>query len=242
MRPLVQLALGLSVGTAVPLAVVGVLLLTREAEVDTFDVTPASVPEQRTGGLRADQGSDLLPYLIAAKDLPKPWKPQPQPAGVKPGNGTMKNAPYGIPDTRPTCARESLALEAFFASGPYAYANFTDGKARSVGERVLLFRPGVGEEAMVYLKGFHKRCPKVTGVWSGATGNGSYTYRYSTRNVPGLGDGAVQVRSTYTSGPFSFRQARLYIRFGDTFLLLYSGNSGAIPRVIVDRAVAKLGL
>jgi hypothetical protein len=222
---LIQIGAGLSVGIAVPLAVIMILLLAThdDSSGTTVRISPTAEPAQAQRGLQVTRGKDLERYLLTPAELGSGWTVFKQ---GKNSGLSMDKAVNAVPEFSTNCADfQASGVRAF--ETPWARTVLVNNKARkSVTETVLVFRPGLGQEVLAYLRGLVARCGKQT---QKIKGDG--TAHITTTGSPGprLGDESLRTISRVTySGGFTgtFRNDAIYVRIGDTVLVCNSSNGG----------------
>lgn len=226
-RVLRQVALGLAVGVAVPLAVVAILLAVRDGhEAGTVVVSPSPEATVAGRGLKATTGRQLLPYLLTAKDLGSGWRAAP--SGEALGRGDLAQAvpELELPDD---CAgyygAQSGALSTAFAQAAYFKAG-----ADFFSEMLYVFRPGLAQESMAFLRGLAIRCGKRSERLT-LPGGRRVTISYETKvaEAPRLGEETLRLVTTSRNAS---PRDETFVRVGDTVLrcVMFTAREDLVKR------------
>jgi hypothetical protein len=237
---LIQIGAGLSVGIVVPLAVIMILLLAThdDSSGTTVRISPTAKPAQAHRGLQVTRGKDLERYLLTPAELGSGW------TVVKQGKSSglsIDKAVNTVPDNPDNCA-DFPGFQADAFETPWASTALVAGNARkSLFETVYVFRPGMAQEALAYLRGLVARCAKYDQKFKVGRSTGTAHVTTTVSTGPRLGDESLRVGTRYTySGGFggSSHSDGIYVRIGDT-VLLCRGAAGVLD-TLTAQAFAKL--
>ena len=238
---LIQIGLGLSVGVVVPLIVIGAMLFVADDDGNgtTVRISPTAGAGQPPRGLQVTRGQDLERFLLTDDDLGSGWVVFKQGAG---SGLTLDTAVEVVPDVPSECSGFP-AVQAKAFQTPFARTTLFNNKARkSLFESVYVFRPGMAQETLAFLRGLVARCRTYEQKFK-VGGSTTGTNRVTTTVAPGprLGDESLRLVTRYSySGNLvgGARNETVYVRVGDTVLVCTSSTGGL--DALAAQAFAKL--
>jgi hypothetical protein len=236
---LIQLGLGLSVGVVVPLAVIAVLLATGDDdEGTTVRISPSAAPAQPARGLGVTRGKELERYLLTTGELGSGW------TVLKQGTGSglsLDKAVEVVPEVPNDCSAFP-GVQATAFTTPWARTALFNNKARkSVFETIYVFRPGMAQETIAFLRGLVARCERYDQKIKIGSSTSTTHITMTASAGPRLGDESLRVETRYSYGGNivgGSRNEALYVRVGDTVLLCSSSTGGL--DALTGRALAKI--
>lgn len=226
-----QIALGLTAGTVVPLAVVaGLLLAAGEGEAPVRVVVAPSQQSAAAKGLKARTGAQLLPYLLTTRELGGGWQ---APPGVAPqGQGSL-DGPGPSLELPQECSGYTAAQFRALRTAS-AHGSFAKPRVGFFGESLYVFEPGMAEETMAFMRGLVARCGKRTEQFNLPDRKVNVDMRTKVAAGPKLGDESMRLVTTSRNAS---GQNEVYVRIGDT-LLRCQGD--ALTDALVRQAYEKV--
>jgi hypothetical protein len=238
---LFRIGLGLGVGAVVPLAVVVTLLVTTgDNGGTTVRIAPSAQFTETPRGLQVRRGKDVERFLLTARDLGPGWTVFSQGQGAKSGL-SLDKAVSVVPEIPKDCSA-FVAVQAQAFETPWARTVLFNTKARqSLVETIYVFRPGMAQETLAYLRGLIARCGTYDQQLTVGSSKGTTHVTTTVSAAPRLGDESLRIATRFKySGRFTgtSRNDGIYVRLGDT-VLHCSGNPAGLDG-FTSKALAKL--
>lgn len=234
-RTLRQIALGLAVGTAVPLVVIAALLFLggRDEEPARVVVSPSPDAPVAAKGLKVTSGGQLVRYLLTPDELGSGWVYLP--GTTAQGRGSLDQAIPSLEFPEECSGYRGAQVEALTTAGAYA----TYGRPREgfFSESLYVFRPGIAQETLAFLRGLANRCGKRDEQVN--LPGRKLTISYETKATPGpsgLGDESLRL---VTTSPNTGTQHEVFVRIGDT-LLRFQGTGTLLSDGVMRKAYEKV--